>query len=269
VFLLLTCGFCYYPEVWIEFSEFEIQQSDVGNARKVLLEGLVFLPESVLLTIAHSELLEQLDEIAEAREVLSSFCDNEPSSFAYAVLQRFERRNGDKAAARAVFTRSFGDREKNRISFHFYIHHAMMEAFINQEPLVAKKVMSLALSKMPTLIGSPDFVLTYSRILLQLGDLENTRSLYERSVLCVPEGWKEEIWNLYLQMEILYDRRDLPTFFSLLRHRDELSDNTNAQGYFHSRKYKVLAQQRAMRKQQQRKLLSNEVRRNESRSQAQ
>ncbi len=75
------------------------------------------------------------------------------------------------------------------ITWHLYSSHAEIEHRLNTSPKVASRVFELGLRKHRSFLSTPQYVLQYSKLLLELGEEENLRALLMRAIsACEEEG---------------------------------------------------------------------------------
>ncbi|GFH44969.1 hypothetical protein CTEN210_01443 [Chaetoceros tenuissimus] len=73
------------------------------------------------------------------------------------------------------------------ITWHLYASHATLEHRLNHLPKVASRVYELGLKKHRSFLSTPQFVLQYSSLLLELNDEENLRALLMRAISACEE----------------------------------------------------------------------------------
>jgi hypothetical protein len=73
------------------------------------------------------------------------------------------------------------------LTWHLYASHATMEHRLNMSPQVAARVYELGLKKHRSFLSTPQYVLQYSSLLLELNDEENLRALLTRAISACEE----------------------------------------------------------------------------------
>ena len=79
------------------------------------------------------------------------------------------------------------------ITWHLYASHATMEHRINKLPEVAARVYELGLRKHRTFLATPQYVLQYCSLLLELGDEANLRALLTRAIAACEEECEGQV----------------------------------------------------------------------------
>lgn len=73
------------------------------------------------------------------------------------------------------------------LTWHLYASHAAIEHRLNNAPQVAARVYELGLKKHRSFLSTPQYVLQYSSLLLELNDEENLRALLTRAISACEE----------------------------------------------------------------------------------
>jgi|AntRauTorckE5430_2_1112549.scaffolds.fasta_scaffold00204_14 hypothetical protein len=79
------------------------------------------------------------------------------------------------------------DKATGFITWHLYASHASIEHRLNQSPKIASRVYELGLKKHRSFLSTPQYVLQYSSLLLELNDEENLRALLIRAISACEE----------------------------------------------------------------------------------
>lgn len=80
----------------------------------------------------------------------------------------------------------------SRVTWHLYAAHATIEHRVNKCPKVAARVYELGLKKHRSFLSTPQYVLQYSNLLLELNDEENLRALLTRAISACEEENEHE-----------------------------------------------------------------------------
>lgn len=124
-------------------------------------------------------------------------------SLSWIIYMRFTRRCQNIKAARQVFSKS---RKSPSITSHAYTASALMEYYVNKDPIVAGKIFELGI-KTFNISEDPhatSFVVQYIDFLICLNDDNNTRALFERALAAIPTEKSLPIWTKYLAYETQY-----------------------------------------------------------------
>lgn len=73
------------------------------------------------------------------------------------------------------------------ITWHLYASHANIEHRMNASPKVAARIFELGLRKHRTFLSTPDYIMEYCKLLLELNDEENLRALLTRAIAACEE----------------------------------------------------------------------------------
>jgi len=87
---------------------------------------------------------------------------------------------------------SLQDKAMGFITWHLYASHASIEHRLNQSPKIASRVYELGLKKHRSFLSTPQYVLQYSSLLLELNDEENLRALLIRAISACEEENENE-----------------------------------------------------------------------------
>ncbi|KAI8897597.1 hypothetical protein BC833DRAFT_649433 [Globomyces pollinis-pini] len=125
------------------------------------------------------------------------------SSLVWIIYMRLTRRSQNIRAARLVFGKA---RKSTFITSHVFISSALMEYYVNKDPVVAGKIFELGLKSFPIAEDpqAAEYVLHYLDFLMCLNDDNNTRALFERALSTIPTERSKLIWQKYLDYETQY-----------------------------------------------------------------
>ena len=185
VFEQALCPLRFYPEVWIALAQLAGEQS-IDDARSVLEEACEAIPDSALLCAALAELEERDGNVDAARTVLTTHVKEQPSAFAFSILQRFVRRVDGREAARTLFSGTLASRKDAQqgrlLGAGIYRTHALTELHSNGEAAVALRVLSLGEELLPAVVHSVEHVRLKAKVLTHLRDVTTMRSLMEMAI---------------------------------------------------------------------------------------
>ncbi len=80
-----------------------------------------------------------------------------------------------------------GAKKSGYLTWHLYSSHATMEHRLNKSPQVAARVYELGLKKHRSFLSTPQYVLQYGSLLLELNDEDNLRALLTRAISACEE----------------------------------------------------------------------------------
>ena len=89
-------------------------------------------------------------------------------------------------------TTGLQDKGLGFITWHLYAAHASIEHRLNKSPQIASRVYELGLKKHRSFLSTPQYVLQYSSLLLELSDEENLRALLTRAISACEEENENE-----------------------------------------------------------------------------
>jgi len=125
---------------------------------------------------------------------------------------------------------SFTSNHNGRITWHLYASHATIEHRVNNSPNVAARVYELGLKKHRSFLSTPQYILQYSNLLLELNDEENLRALLTRAIsACEEENENEFDDAAPSESKKLAARRELqrPLWDTMLRFETILAARTS------------------------------------------
>jgi cleavage stimulation factor subunit 3 len=137
-------------------------------------------------------------------------------SLTWIIYMRFTRRSQNIKAARLVFSKS---RKSTLITNHVYTSSALMEFYVNKDPIVAGKIFELGMKtfNMNEDVHATTFICRYIDFLICLNDDNNTRALFERALATIPAQRSRPIWAKYINYETQYG--DLTNLHKLQQRR--------------------------------------------------
>jgi cleavage stimulation factor subunit 3 len=111
-----------------------------------------------------------------------------------------------------VFSRA---RKSNLITNHVFVASALMEYYVNKDPVVAGKIFELGMKTFPLNEdeGSTEYILRYLDFLMCLNDDNNTRALFERSLAAIQVARSKPVWQKYIDYETQYG--DISNFYRI------------------------------------------------------
>ena len=193
---LLTCE--NYPEVWLEYSHWHESAGRAGDAAEILSRARTVLPGSIMLLLAAADLEESQQNFEGMKAVYESYmvsyeekrkAENaatgegaivkmmdDDTSVVYAEYIRACRRTDSQASSRKAFLRA---RKAPGCSWLVYAAAALVEWRYDEADKPCRNVFELGLK---TYMHIPAYVLTYTNHLISLGDVGNTRVVFERAL---------------------------------------------------------------------------------------
>ena len=194
---LLTCE--NYPEVWLEYSHWHESAGRAGDAAEILSRARIVLPGSIMLLLAAADLEESQQNFEGMKAVYESYMGSyeekreaekaaaggegtivkmmdDDTSVVYAEYIRACRRSDSQASSRKAFLRA---RKAPGCSWLVYAAAALVEWRYDEADKPCRNVFELGLK---TYMDVPAYVLTYTNHLISLGDVGNTRVVFERAL---------------------------------------------------------------------------------------
>eukprot|EP00210_Caulerpa_lentillifera_P008433 g8045.t1 len=228
----------HFPEVWTDYARFHLQTGNPSLAIKVLEKSTKCLPACVMLHFTLADLKEQdghQDEAKEIYELLMQSLDlassnpahqpnpflgtnlNQLTSLVWITYMRFLRRAVSVKASREMFV---GISKSPNCTWEVYVAAAMLE-LRSKEQQVAVRIFERGMLQF---LSCPEFVLEYVNFLLGIGDIENTRAVFERALSVEVCAQSQALWDKYITA--LYEIGDLDTAMLVEeRKREALGDS--------------------------------------------
>ncbi|CAG8648308.1 4181_t:CDS:10 [Dentiscutata erythropus] len=119
-------------------------------------------------------------------------------SLVWIMLMRFTRRIEGIKSARLIFSKA---RKSNYCTYHVFVASALMEYHCSKDQAIAGKIFELGLKNF---IYSPEYVSQYLDFLIQLNDDNNTRALFERTLMSMPADKAKIVWEQFSKYENNY-----------------------------------------------------------------
>lgn len=142
------------------------------------------------------------------------------------VRSRDEFNNENDQNDLDVLESSSSHSKNGYITWHLYASHANIEHRMNSSPKVAARIYELGLRKHRTFLSTPEYVLQYCSLLLELHDEENLRALLARAISACEEdnefdsdesdkkivaarrAAQKPLWDMMLKFETTFSSRD-------------------------------------------------------------
>ncbi|CAG8442158.1 2693_t:CDS:10, partial [Ambispora gerdemannii] len=222
----------HYPEIWYEASNYWIEISKEEDAANLLKTAMDIMPTSFLVHFAYAELQERRKKLPEAHQAYETLLNNlteqikkieqiakdeidglarptvegseEGTSSSPAILDvwvmlmRYYRRAEGVKAARSIFSKA---RKSPYCTYHIYVAAALMEYHCSKDQSVAGKIFELGLKSFG---DKPEYVVQYLDFLIELNDDNNTRALFERTLLTMPVDKAKIVWEKFSDYENNY-----------------------------------------------------------------
>ncbi|CAG8511165.1 16461_t:CDS:10, partial [Racocetra persica] len=119
-------------------------------------------------------------------------------SLVWIMLMRFTRRTEGIKSARLIFSKA---RKSNYCTYHVFVASALMEYHCSKDQVIAGKIFELGLKNF---IYNPEYVSQYLDFLIQLNDDNNTRALFERTLMSMPADKAKIVWEQFSKYENNY-----------------------------------------------------------------
>ncbi|KAI3433457.1 hypothetical protein D9Q98_003270 [Chlorella vulgaris] len=137
----------------------------------------------------------------------------EEGTLAWIQYMRFARRTEGIMAARKLFMRA---RKWGAMRWQAYAASALMEWRHEAKDTIPRNIFELGLKGH---LGQPGLVLAYAQFLMGLGDIPNTRALFERAVAATAAESAAPLWDAYVAFE--YDVGTLAAAAAVEQRRTE------------------------------------------------
>jgi len=227
-----------YPDVWLDFACWHSIGGGAGpaTAKEILHRGRKVLPAAISLHFAAAEAEEAAGAMDKAKEIYEELVESltatgtpanakqataahgedagdgdsqegkeEPAAapllgpksgtLVWIHYMRFARRSNGMMAARKLFLRA---RKYSALCWEAFAASAAMEWAAEGKDQIPRNIFELGLK---TYLSEPEYVLTYADFLQGLGDIANTRSLFERALTATPVEAVGPLFDAYLQLE--------------------------------------------------------------------
>lgn len=227
--------FIQFPDIWLDYAAWHMTESGKGieSAISVLNRGREALPAALVLHFEAADLHEQTGDVDSARAIYEAIVDeksasepekseddiseeadqNDLKTLAWIQYMRFVRRVDGVMAARKLFMRA---RKWKGLQWQAFVASARFEWLNDGKDHIPRNIFELGLK---SFLDTPPFVVEYAKFLIGIGDLTNTRSLFERALTATPAEISKELWDMYIQFEA--ESGSLATVTSLESRRKE------------------------------------------------
>lgn len=149
------------------------------------------------LRIKEKELEKERTKIEESkRHEINEF--SQAYSLVWIMLMRFTRRTEGIKSARLIFSKA---RKSIYCTYHVFVASALMEYHCSKDQAIAGKIFELGLKNF---IYNPEYVSQYLDFLIQLNDDNNTRALFERTLMSMPADKAKIVWEQFSKYENNY-----------------------------------------------------------------
>ncbi|CAG8595157.1 13122_t:CDS:10, partial [Ambispora leptoticha] len=201
--------YAYKQAMMYEASNYWIEINKEEDAANLLKTAMDIMPTSFLVHFAYAELQERRKKLPEAHQTYETLLNNlteqikkieqiakdEVDALARPTIEG--RAEGVKAA-RAIFSKA---RKSPYCTYHIYVAAALMEYHCSKDQSVAGKIFELGLK---SFADKPEYVLQYLDFLIELNDDNNTRALFERTLLTMPVDKAKIVWEKFSDYENNY-----------------------------------------------------------------
>lgn len=203
--------FIQFPDIWLDYAAWHM--SETGNgieaAITVLNRGRDALPSALVLHFEAADLHEQTGNVDSARAIYEAIItddssegdtadidtQNELKTLAWIQYMRFTRRVDGVMAARKLFMRA---RKWDGLQWQAFVASARFEWINEGKDYIPRNIFELGLK---SFLEKPPFVIEYAKFLIGIGDLTNTRSLFERALTAIRPENSSDLWDAYIEFE--------------------------------------------------------------------
>ncbi|KAJ6237424.1 RNA cleavage stimulation factor [Anaeramoeba flamelloides] len=134
----------HYPNIWIDATNFQIQNGYFNLAENIFKNALRLFPNLRIIAYSFAILLERQTKLNEAIAIYNKILQIEKTSLGIVQYIAFVRRNFGINRTRKAFLKLISDQN---MSYHVYLYMAQIEANLNKNLGAAKRVLKLALKK--------------------------------------------------------------------------------------------------------------------------
>ena len=207
--------FIQFPDIWLDYASWHLGENGMGveAAVSVLDRGREALPAALVLHFQVADLHEQSGNIDKARSIYEDITseesilagededdeaeaiNNDLKTLAWIQYMRFVRRVDGIMAARKLFMRA---RKWTGLQWQAFVASARFEWLNEGKDNIPRNIFELG---MKTFGSTPEYVLEYAKFLIGLGDLANTRSLFERALTTTTAEDSGPLWDCYISFE--------------------------------------------------------------------
>ena len=200
--------FIQFPDIWIDYASWHMSETGKGveAAIHVLNRGREALPAALILHLEAADLHAQSGNVDRAREMYEAMIDdqaseddvestNEIKTLGWIQYMRFARRVDGVMAARKLFMRA---RKWKGLQWQAYVASARFEWLNEGKDTIPRNIFELGLK---SFLDQPSFVIEYAKFLIGIGDLTNTRSLFERALTSINPESSGPLWDIYIEFE--------------------------------------------------------------------
>eukprot|EP00051_Salpingoeca_urceolata_P020530 m.309155 g.309155 ORF g.309155 m.309155 type:complete len:820 (+) comp19636_c0_seq5:265-2724(+) len=207
--------FSMHPDVWYEAVTYMQNESEkaklAGDANScqvwqqealtILARAAEYLPTSLLIGFAFADMLEALQQVAEAKKRYETLVqrDDVDATLVYIQYMKFARRTGDIKAVREVFKKV---RKDDRCGYQAYVASALLERGSGERgATVCGKIFELGLKKFADQEG---FVGAYLTWLMHSSENNNIRATFERILQTVSPDKAKDVWLKFFAFESMF-----------------------------------------------------------------
>ncbi len=200
--------FIQFPDIWIDYATWNMSEQGKGieAAIHVLGRGREALPDALILHLGAADLYEQAGNVDKARAIYDEITSTEDDTMnidgqkelktlAWIHYMRFARRVDGVMAARKLFMRA---RKWKDLQWQAYVASARFEWMNERKDSIPRNILELGLK---SYIDVPAFVVEYAKFLIGIGDVTNTRSLFERALTATKPESSLDLWDAYIEFE--------------------------------------------------------------------
>eukprot|EP00775_Hariotina_reticulata_P002070 gene2070-2390_t len=248
----------HFPEVWYDYARWHADSGGgVAAAAACLLRAVAALPDCLLLHFALADLEEAQGNIQAAKDVYESLVKQlervpgpQPNGVAAAAAAAAapppQPAGGpitalppDQAALVWIQYMRFSRRSESvTASRRVYVASALMEWRHARERDVARKIFEKGL-EVAEFATTPEYILAYADFLCDVGDVDNARALFERTLTEDANRKSVLLWERYLSFE--FEMGDLQSALRLeKRAREALGELGGAAGASAARNIQLL-----------------------------
>lgn len=242
--------FVQFPDIWLDYAEWHTSGAGMGvdAAINVLNKGREALPSALALHFQAADLHEQGGNFDGARAIYEQVVSdtdednkkgeekksegeeedseelaekNRLKTLGWIQYIKFVKRVDSVNASRMLFMRA---RKFEGLQWQAYAASARFE-WLNdgKDATVPTKIFELGLK---SFLHVPLYVIEYAKFLIGIGDLANTRSLFERALTETPDAETAPLWDAYIAFEA--ECGSFSTVTSLESRRKEVLKETAA-----------------------------------------
>ena len=212
--------------LWLKYAEMEMRHKNVNRARNILDRVVAILPRVDLFWYKYTYMEELLDNVDGARGVFERWMEWEPTEEAWVAFIKFEKRYNQVDRAREIFKRfvTVFPQPKNWIKWAKFEEE---NGFVD----TCRQIYEQCIESLGKDFVDQNVYISFAKFETRHKEIDRARVIYKFALDRLPEGQKENLFNVFTQFEKQYGGRDGAEAIILSKRRVKYEDQLSAQPY--------------------------------------